>query len=349
MSRFPIAAITLMFGLATAGSVAAQGNPNALFDQAKRAIASGKVDPARDLAPLVGVLRSASADDQSTAIDRIESLGAADGSSPAAVKHYLLEQSTPLLLKIGTTGATPMLRGDALMALRNMGASRAVLDQAATIAEKDKDAFVKSRGEILRNFMKSMPAEGAAAEVKSGGAGEAAAIAALKKKGLGVSADQLRRSSLEGNAADVQALLDAGVSANTGAALGETPLYYAVFSGCGAKQGETDGLVSTVGILLKGGADVKRKDDNGNTILMSAAQMCGGKIVSSLLAAGADANVTNGSGITPLGMSFMMHKADAAEALVNAGARLNAQQAQMVTAMVTDPKEKALLARATKK
>ena len=349
MRHISVAAITLMFGLAAAGSVAAQGNPNALFDQAKRAIASGKVDPARDLAPLVGVLRSASADDVSTAIDRIESLGAADGSSPAAVKHSLLEQSTPLLLKIGTTGNTPMLRGDALMALRNMGASRAVLDQAATIAEKDKDAFVKSRGEILRNFMKSMPAEGAAAEVKSGGAGEAAAIAALKKKGLGVSADQLRRSSLEGNAADVQALLDAGVSANTGATLGETPLYYAVFSGCGARQGENDGLVSTVGILLKGGADVKRKDDNGNTILMSAAQMCGGKIVSALLAAGADKSVTNGSGITPLGMSFMMHKADAAEALVNAGARLTPAQAQMVTAMVTDPKEKALLSRATGK
>jgi ankyrin repeat protein len=77
--------------------------------------------------------------------------------------------------------------------------------------------------------------------------------------------------------------------------------------------------------------------------------MCGGKIVSSLIAAGADVNVTNGSGITPLGMSFMMHKADAAEALVNGGARLTATQAQMVTAMVTDPREKALLQRATRK
>jgi ankyrin repeat protein len=164
-----------------------------------------------------------------------------------------------------------------------------------------------------------------------------------------VSADQLRRPSLEGHAADVQALLDAGVSVNGGAGLNDSPLYVAVFSGCGAKGGETDDLVSTVGILLKGGADVKRKDDNGNAILTSAAQMCGGKIVSSLIAAGADMNVTNGSGITPLGMAFMMHKADAAEALVAGGARLNATQAQMVTAMVTDPREKALLQRATRK
>ena len=351
MSRIPVAALALVFALATAGPVAAQGNPSALADRAARAIASGKVDPVRDLAPLVGVLRApASTDDLRTAIDKIETLGSATGSSPAEVKHYLLEQSTPLLLKIGATGPTVFARGDALMALRELGASRAVLDQAATIAEKDRDDYVRSRGEILRNFMKSMPAGGAAAEVKAGGgAGATAATAALKKKGLGVSADQLRRSSLEGNAADVQSLLDAGVSANGGAGLNDSPLYFAVFSGCGAKSGETDGLVSTVGILLKGGADVKRKDDNGNTILTSAAQMCGGKIVGSLIAAGADVNVTNGSGITPLGMAFMMHKADAAEALVTGGARLTATQAQMVTAMVTDPREKTLLQRATRK
>jgi len=107
----------------------------------------------------------------------------------------------------------------------------------------------------------------------------------------------------------VQALLDAGVSANGGAGLNDSPLYFAVISGCGAKGCETDALVSTVGMLLKGGADVKCKDDNGNTIMTSAAQMCGGKIVGSLTAA----------------------------------------QATMVSAMVTDPREKALLQRATRK
>lgn len=43
------------------------------------------------------------------------------------------------------------------MALRGMGASRAVLGQAASVAEPYRDDFVRSRGEILRNFMKSMP------------------------------------------------------------------------------------------------------------------------------------------------------------------------------------------------
>ncbi len=351
MSRIAQVVLTVVLSLVGASPLSAQGNPSTLADRAARAIASGKVDPARDLAPLVGVLRApASTDDLRTAIDKIQTLGSATGSSPAAVKQYLLEQSTPLLLKIGSDGPTVFARGDALMALRDLGASRAVLGQAAAIAEKDRDDYVRSRGEILRNFMKSMPAGGAAAEVAAGGgAREATGLAALKKKGLGVSADQLRRSSMEGNADDVQALLDAGVSANSGASLNDSPIYFAVFSGCGAKSGETEGLVGTVGLLLKGGADVKRKDDNGNTILMSAAQMCGGKIVSSLIAAGADVNVANGTGITPLGMAFIMHKADAAEALVTGGARLNTTQAQMVTAMVTDPREKAILQRATRK
>jgi hypothetical protein len=218
MNRIAPAIIALVIGLVAAGPLVAQGDPPAMYDRAKRAIAAGHVVPERDLAPLIGVLRApTSTDDLRYAIEKIAALGAAAGASPGAVKQYLLAQATPLLLKVGAEGPTAFARGDALIALRDMGASRAVLEQAATIAERDGDDFVRSRGEILRNFMKSMPAGGAAPEVKaSGGAREKAAIAALKKRGLGVSADQLCRSSLEGNATDVQALLDAGVNVNSG-------------------------------------------------------------------------------------------------------------------------------------
>ena len=175
------------------------------------------------------------------------------------------------------------------------------------------------------------------------------AIAALKKRKLGISADQLRRSSLEGNAADVQSLLDAGVNVNSGAGLSDSPLYFAVFSGCGGKQGETDGNVDTVNVLIAAGADVKRKDDNGNNILMSAAQMCGPRIVTALIAAGAEIKLTNGSGMTPLGMALLMHHPESAEVLVSKGARLNASQAQMLNASVTDPRSKAIIQRAAGK
>ncbi len=348
MFRVAFAVIAFVVGLSAAVPTAAQGSPSAMYDRAKRAIAAGNVVPERDLAPLIGVLRApASTDDLRYAIDKIETLGDAHGSSPAAVKHYLLELATPLLLKIGADGPTAFARGDALMALRDMGASRAVLAQAATIAERDRDDYVRSRGEILRNFMKSMPAGGAAAEVgPTGGQGEKAAVAALKKRGLGVSADQLRRSSLQGNAAEVQTLLSAGVNVNSGDQLADTPLYFAVFSGCGAKKGETEGLVETVTILVAAGADLKRLDDNGNTILSKAAQMCGPKIVGKLIEAGADANHADRSGMTALSMALLMHRPDSADVLVNAGARLNPTQVQVLSAAVTDPREKAILRRA---
>jgi hypothetical protein len=334
--------------MSTLAAGAAGPSPSVLYDRAKKAIAAGNVVPERDLAPLVDVLRGPSSEeDLRAAIDRIETLADAGGSSPAAVKHYLLEQSTPPLLKIAASGPTVFARGDAVMALRNMGASRAVLEQAATIAEHDRDDYVRSRGEILRNFIKSMPAGGAAADVKSaGGAREQQAIASLKARKLGVSADQLRRSSLEGNAIDVQALLDAGVNVNSGSTLGDSAIYFAVFSGCGKNQGETDGLVKTVDVLIAGGADLKRKDDNGNNILMSAAQMCGPKIVTALIAGGADMKVTNGGGMTPLSMALLMRHPDSAEVLVNNGARRTASQVQMLNASVTDARSKAIVQRA---
>lgn len=351
MTRVALAVTAFVVWLAAAGPVAAQGNPSALYDRAKRAIAAGTVVPERDLAPLIGVLRApASTDDLRTAIDRIESLANERSGSPTAVRQYLLQQATPLLLKVGAEGPTAFARGDALIALRDMGASRAVLDQAAAIAERDRDDYVRSRGEILRNFMKSMPAGGAAADVKgTGGGREKEAIAMLKKRGLAVSTDQLQRSSLQGIPADVQALLDAGVNVNSGTGLSDSALYFAVFSGCGAKKGETDGLVNTVTVLLNAGADVKRKDDNGNTILTSAAQMCGPKIVGKLISAGAEVNVANRGGMTPLSMALLMHRPDAAEVLVASGARLSASQVQMLDASVTDAREKAILKRAAGK
>ncbi len=101
-------------------------------------------------------------------------------------------------------------------------------------------------------------------------------------------------------------------------------------------------------MLIAGGADLKRKDDNGNNILMSAAQMCGPKIVTRLAAAGADLNVTNGSGMTPLTMALIMRHPDAAEALVDRGARLSKAQVQMASASATDARSQAIIKRAAK-
>src|ERR1700741_1536508 len=105
MKQLTIVAKALLFCLAAAPMVAQGASPQALYEQARRAIASGNVVPERDLAPLIAVLRApASEDDLRTAIDKIEPLADAGGASPAEVKHYLLDRSTPLLLKIGAEG-----------------------------------------------------------------------------------------------------------------------------------------------------------------------------------------------------------------------------------------------------
>jgi hypothetical protein len=63
-----------------------------------------------------------------------------------------------VLLELGRSGGNVFLRGDALLALRDLGASRSVLEQAIAIAEADSEDFVRSRGEILRGALRSAPA-----------------------------------------------------------------------------------------------------------------------------------------------------------------------------------------------
>lgn len=333
--------------LVFAGSVRA--SDRALVAKAKAAIESGSVEPERDLRPLIEALRKAgSEDDQSYLVDSIETFGQADGSSPAAVKKFLLKEATPLLLGIAKKAQSVFLRGDALLALRDMGASRSVLEEAAKIAEADPDSYIQSRGEILRNFIASMPAEAELDEIRSTDpAKERKAIEYLKGRRLGVSADQLRLSCLDGDADAVQALLDAGVDPNAGAA-SESPLVRAVFSGCGKAGGENDGLIQTVKILLAAGADPNRRDDNDNTALMSAAQMCGPAIVGELIAAGAKVSYKNGSGISPLAMALIIGKYDAAKTLVENGARLDKPQLEMLAGVATNPQAQAIIKKAAK-
>jgi len=341
-------ALALVF-LSTSSFAENRANERAI-DRAERAIESGDVDPERDLAPLIEALRSPqSVEDRRRVVSRIEDFGSADGDSPAAVKRYLVEHATPVLVKIARDSKDSFLRGDAITALRSLRPPRAVLEDVATMAENDSDSYVQSRGEILRNFIKSLPAESAVTSIQpKDDAREEKGIAYLKRHKVGVSPDQLRRSALEGKYDEVRALLDAGVDVNAGGP-SDCAIYAAVFSGCGAARGENEALVKTVDTLLGAGADVKRKDDNGNNILMSAAQMCGPKIVSKIVAAGADVNIVNGSGVSPLGMAIIMRKLDSAEVLVDKGARIDARQAEMLGNVATDARAKAIVARAAGK
>jgi Ankyrin repeats (3 copies) len=321
----------------------------ALKARVKQAIASGNVVPERDLAALIAAARSEKdVDNQKSLIEAIGDFGAADGDSPIAVKKYLLEQSTPFLIEVASKrGSDVFLRWDAMAALRSMNAPRAVLIQLADMCDQDPDDFIKSRGEILRNYAKSLPEKSETAAIKpTDAASEQKGIEFLKSRKLGVSLDQLRISALQGKADEVQALLDAGVDPNEGP-VPDSPLNRAL-SGCSHAGGETAANVATVSVLIAGGANVKSKDENDNTPLLSAAQYCGAAIVDKLIAAGAEVNPVNKMGMTPLVLALVLTNVNAEDALISKGAKLTPEQAKMVSGN-TDPRVKAIVQKALKK
>lgn len=350
MRRTVSVLLRLLIVLPLAGAGVAGAEHPAIV-RAESAIAAGRVDPARDIAPLLAALgRSRSVDEKRELVGAIADLGASDSESPNAVKQFLKEKAPPVLLEVARTGANPFLQGDAISALRGMGVPRAVLEQAAAIAEADPDAFVQSRGEILRNFIASMPAEDATGTTQAADpAKQAAAIAYLDQRAIGVSTQALRDAARRADPEAVQALLDAGIAPDTGAVEAtQTPLYFALALACHDQGAETDWLVETVRLLVAVGADVNRLDDNRNPPLIHAAHYCGPRIVALLVDAGAAVGARNGSGITPLALALIMGNFDAAEALVAKGGRLGREDQTMVSG-VTDPRGKALIQKATVK
>jgi hypothetical protein len=345
---FALAAVALGVSALAAPSPLRAEHP--AIARAERAIAAGKVVPSRDIAPLLSALRRASTvEEKRELVDAIADLGETDGNSPNAVKSYLVAEAPPVLLEVAKNGHDPFLQGDALAALRGMDVPRSVLEEGAAIAEADPDAFVRSRGEILRNFIAGLPEEDETTThrpVESAAA--KAAIAQLDELGVGVSTESLRTAARDGNAEIVAALLAAGVAPDTGVRdLHETPLYLATFIGCSTQGEETDWLVETVRHLVDAGADLTIEDDNHNTVLISAAQMCGPRIVTALVDGGAKVGARNGSGLTPLGIALVHQKLDVAEALVKKGARLTREERAMVEPGMTDARGKALIKRAS--
>jgi hypothetical protein len=351
MRRPSFAVLAALLALGTLAAAAPARAEHPTIERAERAITAGRVVPSRDVGPILEALRrSRVVEERRELVDAIADLGETDGDAPNAVKSYLLEEAPPVLLEVAKNGNDPFLQGDAISALRGMAVPRAVLEEAAAIAEADPNDFVKSRGEILRNWIKSLPAEDESATQRPVETASAkAALAYLDKLGVGVSTEALREAARDGNPELVKALLDAGVAPDTGVKnLDDTPLYLATRIGCSNQDGETDWLVDTVRHLVAAGADLAIEDDNHNTALLFAADECGPRILTILLDAGAKPNARNGSGLTPLGFAFMGNHLDNAEVLIAKGARLTADERNMIKSFATSPRARALLDKASK-
>lgn len=348
MSR--LTAVFLVTILVAAGSAGLRADSaSEIKERAEQAVSSGHVVPERDLAPLIQAAKNATdKDEQSSLIDAIGDLGAADGNSPAAVKKYLLEQSMPFLIQVaGKRGSDVFLRWEAMTSLRSMETPRSVLMQLADMCDKDPDDFIKSRGEILRNYAQSLPEKNENSSIKPANpAQEQQGIAFLKSRNLGVSLDQLRQSAQAGKVDEVRALLAAGVDPN-GGPVQDSPLIRAI-SGCSYANGVEQGIADSVSALISGGANVNGKDENGNTAILHAGQYCGPIVIKRLIEAGAEVNAANKTGMTALTMALILNHFDTAEALVAKGARITPAQATMLSG-VQDPAGKKIIQKALKK
>jgi len=332
---------------------------DALIARAKAAIADGTVVPSRDLAPLLERL-AASRDHfkQEELIDDVETWGREDGTSPAAVKAYLRDAAPPVLLAVARGKATSFVRGEALATIGDLGAADSFLDEAIAVAKADPDHMVQFKGSLLARgrerrqhplIVGGAPAAAApaAGTHPASPAKEQAALEFLRRRHERVSADTLGQAALHADTEVVVALLDAGVDVNAPTLMG-TPLDFALGPGCvGDRPGSAAARLATVDALIQHGADVKRHDAGGNTILMGAVE-CPVAVVAHLVAAGAPVDTKNAQGFSPLENALMRGKWEVAEFLVDKGARLSKKQVhELFFELPSDPQKRALSQRAT--
>ena len=317
------------------------------IERAENAVESKNVDVARDIAPLLDALkRSKDTDEKRELVDTIADLGDKDGESPNSVKEYLAKNAPPILLEVIKTGNNAFLQGDAVHALRGMNVPRSVLEQAAAIAEADKDSYVQSRGEILRNYILSMPAEdtATASSRRSREEGDRnrlprqarhhhlARLAArgrrARRRGRGQGAARRRRGpgrGRHGRLADAALFRDGaglprpGLRDRLAGADGEPAGHRRRRRLAHRRQQEHSAHARGAVLRAQGHRRAGRRRRQGRR--------------------------TNGSGVSPLTMALIMSNFDAAEALVAKGAKLAKSDATMVSG-VTDPRGKAIIQKA---
>lgn len=328
----------------------------ALIDQAKAAVRDGTADPARDLAPILERLRASSdKSDQRAVIRAIQDLGEYDGANPASVKEYLREAAPPVLLEVARSKADGLVRCNALMVLRDLNASDAVLDEAValTLADTSTDQkAIQFRGRLLADWKESRRRIGASPApaipaTSTSAAKEQTALNLLRRRHERVSAYTLSQAAEHADAELVAALLDAGIDVNADLLGGMRALDFATSPGCVFESSSLTVRLATIDLLVQRGADAKRKDAGGNTILMGAME-CPPPVIEKLIAAGASVTAVNSQGFSPLALAFARGRWDIATVLVAHGGRLSKQAIdKLFFEKPTEPEKLALIRRAT--
>ncbi|HUR81303.1 MAG TPA: hypothetical protein VM733_11090 [Thermoanaerobaculia bacterium] len=342
-----VAALLVFVAVSAFGAKPRTAPLQPMLDRAKANVLDGTYDVQRDLAPLLDRLATTrDENEQDDVLDLIEELGGYDTIMPAAVKSYLRENATPVILNVIRSNAAGSVRTEALMLLRTLNVDAPVLDEAIAIANADtsKDATaVKFRGELLNNWKSTRPANYQAVPTEN----EQAALEYLRRRHTRISAYSLGTAAREADTKLVAALLDAGVPVDAPQIVG-TALTEATSTGC-VTNADAPGRLSTIELLLARGANAKWVDGNNNNLVMFALD-CPAPVVARLLDAGADLNAVNAMQYNPLQLSLAKGNWEVAELLVARGARLSKKQIdELFFEKPTDADKVALLRRATKK
>jgi hypothetical protein len=324
---------------------------DSLIDRAEAAADSGDVDPQRDLAPLVERLASTHIEDERDSLVRaIATLGRHDGRSPSAVKSYLRQAAPPALLAVARSQADPDLRMNALMALRSLDVDDATLDEGIAIGAASSEHSVKFAGELLAGWKAGRPApeELKVAATPEAASREKAALALIRSRHSSVSAYSLGVAASEADTELVEALLDAGVDVNAALVAGSIPLAEAAGSGCvGERDAPLADRLATIDLLIARGADAKRLDSGGNTLLVGAVH-CPLPVMEKLVAAGVSVKTVGQTGFGPLQFALANARWDLARFLVDQGARVSKKAIdEIFFERPTDPEKLAILKKAS--
>lgn len=240
----------------------------------------------------------------------------------------------PVLARAAVEGKKSGFRTDALIMLgdrgRDAGQARAMIEPLTSdpdpqVARIAKEVLQDMRSTVNTGPRQTTPAESRRSIAPADPAARERGLAILREKDVQFTNGAFARALRDLEEDVVKAFLDAGMSPNQRFSYGELPLQTVLDSDykCGAE------MKSLVKLLLDRGADSSGADDNGNTILMTAAKQCDGEMIRMLIKTGAKVHAKNKMGWTAIESAITTGNPSAAAALVAAGARLTAEQAKM--------------------
>jgi hypothetical protein len=285
--------------------------------------------------------------------DAVGCLGDTAGKSSAAAKAAVLAHGPGLLLGIvRSADADWPVRGDAMVCLRTINAPNDVAGQAIAAAPADagEHAGYLHSQTIASRAWSGNGANSAAVLASNDADANRQAPVFLRQHGIDISYDALGVAVGNGQPGVVAGLLVAGLNVSgTDARRATVAVVSGLASACNQNPVPTEGVAESLSVLVDHGLPPNLSDESGNTMLMSAAQLCPVAVTARLLALGAAVDPVNNQRFTPLQMALVSGKWDVAKVLIDHGARITRTQADQI--FFEPPQEQAqrdLLARATR-